>query len=53
LLSIEKGHALAVEVKRQGKNFKPELFAQKVEQLRRKALPGYSIDTALLTLNEM
>ena len=32
-LKLEKNMAMAAEVKRQQKNFKPELFAKKVEHL--------------------
>jgi len=52
-LSVDRGHAVAAEVKRQGKNFKPELFAAKVERLQNKALHGYDIETRLLTLDDM
>lgn len=41
------------EVKRQRKNFKPELFQQKVEAIRTKLFFGYEIETACLTLEDM
>lgn len=41
------------EVKRQRKNFKPELFQQKVEVIRAKLFFGYEIETACLTLEDM
>lgn len=41
------------EVKRQHKNFKPELFHQKVEAIRAKLFFKYEIETACLTLEEM
>ncbi len=49
----EKNRAVAVEVKRLRRNFKPELFKAKVERLRAKALPGYHIDTQILTMEDM
>ena len=49
----EEKRALVAEVKRQAKNFKPELFARKVESLRRKALYGYAIDTRLFSIGDM
>lgn len=52
-IKIEKNQAVAVEVKRQAKNFKPEHFKAKVEQLRIKALHNYSIERRLLTLDDM
>ncbi len=52
-LLAEKNHAVAVEVKRQGKNFKPQLLNAKVEQLKRKVLSGYNIEEQLLTLEDM
>ena len=45
--------ALVAEVKRQSKNFKPDLFAQKVEALRKKALFGYEIESRLLSMDDM
>ncbi len=44
---------LVAEVKRQGKNFRPELFEGKVNHLRDKILNGYVIDSHLLTLDDM
>lgn len=41
------------EVKRQRKNFKPELFQQKVEAIRTKLFYKYEIETACLTLENM
>ncbi len=49
----EEDHAVAVEVKRQRKNFKPELLKTKVEQLKTKVLYGYNIEEQLLTLEDM
>ncbi|NDV97492.1 ATP-binding protein [Dysgonomonas sp. 521] len=45
--------ALVGEVKRQRKNFKPELFNAKVEAIRKKALFKYEIETKCLTLDDM
>ena len=52
-LKMEKNQALVAEVKRQKKNFKPEIFARKVEHLRQKLLPGYQIETRCFTLEDM
>ncbi len=52
-LLAEENHAVAVEVKRQRKNFKPELLKTKVEQLKTKVLYGYNIEEQLLTLEDM
>ena len=41
------------EVKRQAKNFKPELFANKIETLRNKALFNYEIESRLFTMDDM
>ena len=52
-LYLEKKHAFVAEVKRQKKNFKPEIFQQKVDYLRHSLLHGYTIDTACLSLEDM
>lgn len=52
-ISAEPKHAVVAEVKRQRKNFKPELFAAKIEHMRTKILAGYSIHTEILTLDDM
>ena len=49
----KKGKAVAVEVKRQRKEFKPEAFAAKVQHLKDKVLPGYEIEQICLTLSDM
>ena len=41
------------EVKRQKKNFKPDLLASKVEHLKNKLLPNYQIDMVCLSLEDM
>ena len=45
--------ALVAEVKRQSKNFRPDLFALKVETLRRKALFKYEITSKCLSMEDM
>ena len=52
-LKLEKNQAVVAEVKRQKKNFKPELLDAKVAQLRRKILPKYHIKTVCLSLEDM
>ena len=52
-LKLEKNQAVAAEVKRQKKNFKPELLAKKVEHLKNKLLPKYQIETVCLSLEDM
>jgi hypothetical protein len=45
--------AYVAEVKRQRKNFKPELLQKKVEFLRTKILDGYEVEADVLTLDDM
>lgn len=52
-LKLEKGQAVAIEVKRQKKNFKPELFKAKVEHLKNKVLPKYEIEMKCLSLDDI
>lgn len=52
-LKLEKNKAVAVEVKRQRKEFKPEAFAEKVQHLKNKVLPKYEIEQICLTLEDM
>lgn len=52
-LSIEKNHAVAVEVKRQLKNFREAKFKDKIQQLKTKVLHGYTIEESVLTLDDM
>ncbi len=52
-LKLEKNQALVAEVKRQKKNFKPELLAAKVELLKNKLLPKYQVETLCLSLEDM
>ena len=50
---LDDVNAVAVEVKRQKKNFKPEQFALKVEHLKNKILPKYAIEAKCLSLEDM
>ncbi len=52
-LLAEKDHAVAVEVKRQRKNFRPELLSAKVERLKATTLRGYTVDERVATLDDM
>ena len=50
---LEKDKAVAVEVKRQKKNYKPDLLEKKVERLKHKILPHYMITKMCLSLEDM
>lgn len=52
-LKLKKNQALVAEVKRQKKNFKPDLFAAKVEHLKHKILAKYTIETEFFSLEDM
>lgn len=52
-LKLEKNQAVVCEVKRQKKNFKPELLKSKVEHLKHKVLPRYEIETRCLSLEDV
>ena len=52
-LRLEKNKAVAVEVKRQYKEFKPKEFGEKVQHLKDKVLPKYEIEQRCLTLEDM
>ena len=52
-LKLEKNQAVAAEVKRQKKNFKPELLAKKAEHLKNKLLPKYRIEMLCLSLEDI
>lgn len=52
-LYAEKKKALVAEVKRQSKNFKPDLFARKVEALKKKVLFNYEIESRLFSMDNM
>ena len=45
--------ALVAEVKRQRKNFKPDLFQKKVDALRNKVLHKFKIESKCLTMEDM
>jgi len=50
---LGKKQAVAAEVKRQKKNFKPELLMTKVEHLKNKLLPDYQVEMVCLSLEDM
>ena len=52
-LYAEEKKALVAEVKRQSKNFKPDLFALKIEELRKKVLFKYEIESRLFSMEDM
>lgn len=52
-IKADNKSVLIGEVKRQRKNFKPALFAQKVESLRTKLFYDYTIETRCFTLDDM
>ena len=52
-LKLEKNQAVVAEVKRQKKNFKPELLVAKTEHLKQKLLPKYRIEIRCLSLEDM
>lgn len=52
-LEIGKSKALAVEVKRQRKEYKPDAFEKKILHLKEKVLPRYDIEKRCLTLEDM
>lgn len=52
-IGVDDKKVFIAEVKRQRKNFKPELFQQKVEAIRTKLFFKYEIETACLTLDDM
>ena len=52
-LKLEKNQAVVAEVKRQKKNFKPELLVAKTEHLKQKLLPKYRIEMRCLALEDM
>jgi AAA+ ATPase superfamily predicted ATPase len=52
-LYAEDKRALVAEVKRQSKNFKPDLFSKKVEALRKKVLFNYEIESRLFSMEDM
>ena len=52
-LKLKTHQTVVAELKRQKKNFNPELLASKVAHLKHKLLPRYSIETRCLGLEDM
>lgn len=52
-LRLEKNKALVAEVKRQRKNFNPELLQTKVEHLKNKLLSSYELESCCLSIEDM
>jgi uncharacterized protein len=52
-LKLDKNQALAIEVKRQKKNFNPEVFEKKVQHLKQKVLPKFHIEALCWSLDDM
>lgn len=52
-ITLDNKKALVVEVKRQNKNFKPQVLEGKVQLLRSKLLHKYEIETACWDLDDM
>ncbi|MFI3297818.1 MAG: ATP-binding protein [Rikenellaceae bacterium] len=52
-LKLAKNQAVIAEVKRQRRNFKPELLSSKVEYIKTKLLSKYQIESVCLTLEDM
>ncbi len=52
-IKTDKNQALVAEVKRQKKNFKPDLLSAKIEHLKHKVLVKYNIETGFFSLEDM
>lgn len=52
-ITLDNKKALVVEVKRQKKNFKPQLFESKIEVLKKKALNNYEIEAVCWDITDM
>ena len=52
-LKTEKNSAVVAEVKRQRKEFKPELLESKIKHLREKVMPRYKIEAICLSMDDM
>ncbi|MCM1530843.1 MAG: ATP-binding protein [Bacteroides sp.] len=52
-LKVDGKKAVAVEIKRQRKAYKPALFAEKVRHLREKVYPKYEVEPRCLSLEDM
>lgn len=52
-VTLDNKKALVAEVKRQRKNFKPQLFEGKIAALKKKALSNYDVDSICLDMTDM
>ena len=52
-IKLDNKNAFVAEVKRQRKNFKPQLFESKIKFLKNKVLNKYHIDSQCLNLDDM
>lgn len=52
-ITLDDKKAYVAEVKRQRKNFKPQLFDNKIEAIKKKILDGYDIESRCLGLEDM
>lgn len=52
-VTLDNNRALVAEVKRQKKNFKPQLFESKIETLKTKVLNKHEIDSVCLDITDM
>lgn len=52
-VTLDSKKALVAEVKRQRKNFKPQLFEGKIAALKKKALSNYDVDSICLDMTDM
>ena len=52
-ITLDNKKALVAEVKRQRKNFKPQLLESKVEVLKNKVLSKYEINSLCLDIEDM
>jgi len=52
-ITLDNKKALVAEVKRQRKNFKPQILESKIEMLKNKVLSKYTIDSVCLDITDM
>jgi hypothetical protein len=52
-ITLDNKKALVAEIKRQRKNFKPQLLERKMEMLKNKVLSKYTIDSVCLDITDM
>ena len=52
-IHLDNKQAIVAEVKRQRKNFKPQLLAEKIEVIKTKILSKYRIESACWTIEDM